>query len=277
MKLSISIISYNAKEHLKNCLDSIQKNLRNVEYEIIIVDNGSVDGSVKMIKKEFPQIFLIENEENRFFSHANNQAIKASKGEYILILNSDTLIFDNSIEKMLLFMSQNPAIGALGGKMLHTDGRDQGNAWKFRVPLESIFSQDPIWRLFGKRFIIKRKETLVPRETDVISDAFMLVRHQAIFAVGLYDERFKLYYTEDDICHKLRRKGWKCYYFPSARVTHKLFGSSKGVSKMAWIQLTDKLKYYQKYHGLGIAMGIGFFSLIDFIIHLLKGLKKCQE
>ena len=277
MKLSISIVSYNAKKHLKTCLDSIQKNLRNIEYEIIVVDNGSIDGSVKMIKEEFPQTFLIENEENRFFSHANNQAMKASKGEYILILNSDTLIFDNSIEKMFLFMSQNPTIGALGGKMLFTDGRDQGNAWKFRVPLESIFSQDPIWRLFGKRFIIKRKESLVPRETDVISDAFMLVRYQAIFAVGLYDERFKLYYTEDDICHKLKRKGWKCYYFPSACVTHKLFGSSKGVSKMAWIKLTDKLKYYQKYHGLWIAMGIGFFSLIDFIIQLLKGLKKCRE
>ena len=277
MKLSISIVSYNTKEHLRACLDSIQKNLKDIEQEIVIVDNDSKDGSIRMIKEEFPEIRLIENKENLFFACANNQAIRVSKGKYILLLNSDTLLFDNSIKDMILFMEQNPDVGAIGGKMLYKDGGDQGNGWKFRVPLESIFSQDPVWRLFGKGFRIKRKESIVPKEMDVVSDAFMMVSRQAIFEAELYDERFKLYYTEDDICHKLKRKGWKCYYFPSACVVHKLFGSSKGASKLAWIKLTDKLKYYRKYHGLWITMGIGFFSLIDFVMHLLKGLKECRE
>jgi len=279
VKLSISIVSYNTEKYLKTCLESIQKNLKDIEYETIVVDNKSTDESIKMIKEKFPEVHLIENEENLFFAHANNQAIRASKGEYILLLNSDTLISDNSLKSMVLFMEQNPGVGALGGKMLYENGRVQSIGWQAHKPLEEIFNAELARRLFRKKYKVNEIGIKGPKEVDVVSDAFMLVRRKAIFEIGLYDERFKLYYTEDDICHRLKRKRWKVYHFPDASVVHKLFGSSQKISnfRMGLVILSDKIRYYHKYYGLPVAIEIGFFIWTDFIVQLAKGLKRCQE
>ncbi|MBI4722907.1 MAG: glycosyltransferase family 2 protein [Candidatus Stahlbacteria bacterium] len=151
--------------------------------------------------------------------------------------------------------------------------------WKFHTSLELVFRQEPFIRFFRKK-LIRYSSPSIPTETDVVSDGFMLVRREALFEIGLYDERFLMYFTEDDLCHRLKRAEWKVYYFPDSSIIHKLFGSVKRVPKikMAYIRTIDTLKYCAKYYELPIAFLISLFVLLGFIIELIKLLKgvKCQ-
>jgi hypothetical protein len=274
MELSISIVSYNTKDSLKECLSSLVRHIQDIEYEIIVVDNSSCDGSPDMIKQEFPNVRLIENNKNAFFTKANNQAIRISKGQYILLLNSDTMVIDNSIQTMLNFMSHHPSAGAVSGKILFPDGRLQSIGWNFHTPLNVILNQDPIKKIFIKKYLsrlITHNSSSIT-EVDVVSDGFMLLRREAIFGIGLYDERFLLYYTEDDLCRRLKTKGWKVYYLPPASVIHKLFGSTKkGANiKIAGIRAIDTIRYFAKYYKFHIDLGIGFLLLFGLGIEISK-------
>jgi hypothetical protein len=269
IELSIIIVNYNTRENLKECLLSIQKHIKGVEYEVIVVDNSSCDGSKEMVKRLFPTVLLIENKKNFFFTRANNQGIRRSKGEYILLLNSDTIIMDNSIKKMLAFMNDNPKIGGMSCKILFPNKRIQTSFWNFRTPINEITRQAPFRRKISHTFL---ETTEAPHPVDVISGAFMLLRRQSILEVGLCNEQFLLYYTEDDICHKLKKKGWEIYHFPNASIIHRLFTSSKKIFpiKMALIRAIDTLKYCEKYYNLPIALGISFFLGVDLFLEILK-------
>jgi len=226
MKLSIVIVNYNVKFFLEQCLISVAKAIEKIDAEIIVVDNNSIDGSIKMLKEKFPRVYLIENSENVGFSKANNQAIKQSKGEYILLLNPDTLLEDDTLKKVLAFADEKPDAGGIGVKMIDGQGRFLPESKRGLptpdVAFYKIFGLSklfPYSKTFGKYHLTYLDENEI-HEVDVLSGAFMLLRKSVINKTGLLDETFFMYGEDIDLSYRIKKAGYKNYYFPKTRIIH---------------------------------------------------------
>ena len=226
MKLSVVIVNYNVKYFLEQCLHSVLKACRDLDSEILVVDNNSVDGSVQMIRKKFPEVRLIENKENRGFSRANNQAIRQSLGEYILLLNPDTLVEDDTLTKSIRYMDEHPDAGGLGVKMLDGKGKflpeskrgvpSPGVAFCKIFGLSRLF---PKSRIFGKYHLGYLDKDQI-HEIDIISGAFMLLRKKVLDKIGLLDEEFFMYGEDIDLSFRITQAGYKNIYYPETRIIH---------------------------------------------------------
>lgn len=226
MKLSVIIVNYNVQHFLEQCLHSVFKASKNTNTEIIVVDNNSVDGSVAMVKEKFPQAAVLENKKNTGFSYANNQAIKIAKGEYVLLLNPDTVVEEDTFEKVIAFMDAHPDAGGLGVKMIDGKGNFLPES-KRGLPTPSVafykifgFSKlFPKSRTFGKYHLgfLDKDQT---HEIEILSGAFMLLRKKALDTVGLLDERFFMYGEDIDLSYRILLGGYKNYYFPETRIIH---------------------------------------------------------
>ena len=226
MKISIIIVNYNVKYFLEQCLHSVHKGCDGLDAEIFVVDNDSVDGSVKMVKEKFPEVHLIENKENRGFSSANNQAIRKSKGEYILLLNPDTIVEDDTLRKVVDFMDQHPDAGGLGVKMLDGKGKFLPESKRglpypsvafFKVfGLSSLFPKSRFFSAYHLGYLDKDKTHVV----DVLAGAFMLLRKKILDKIGLLDEAFFMYGEDIDLSYRITKAGYKNYYFPETRIIH---------------------------------------------------------
>ncbi|OGH24805.1 MAG: hypothetical protein A3B47_00200 [Candidatus Levybacteria bacterium RIFCSPLOWO2_01_FULL_39_24] len=240
LDLSIIIVSYNAKEFLRKCIASIVKNIKNVSYEVIVVDNNSTDSSSEMVKKEFPQIKLIANKKNFGFSKANNQGIKISEeSKYILFLNPDTIVNEQSVEGMVKFMDSHSDAGASTCKLVMPNGRiDDASHRGFPTPWNSFCHFSGMSRIFPKSQIfagynlgwMNFEKT---HEIDVLAGAFMLVRRVAGKEAKWWDEDYFFYGEDIDFCYQLKAKGWKIYYVPTFSIIHYkgVSGGIKSVSK----------------------------------------------
>jgi O-antigen biosynthesis protein len=226
MKLSIVIVNYNVKYFLEQCLHSVQKACNGIDSEIFVVDNNSVDGSVKMVREKFPDVRLIENKENKGFSSANNQAIRKSKGEYILLLNPDTIVEDDTLQKSVRFMDDHPDGGGLGVKMLDGKGKFLPES-KRGLPSPSV----AFYKIFGLSALFPRSKIFgkyhlgyLNREkihtVDVLSGAYMLLRKKVLDGIGLLDESFFMYGEDIDLSYRITQAGYKNYYFPETRIIH---------------------------------------------------------
>ncbi|MBN2237176.1 MAG: glycosyltransferase [Bacteroidales bacterium] len=226
MKLSIIIVNYNVEFYLEQCLLSVQKAMNGIDGEIWVVDNNSVDYSIRMLREKFPEVNIIQNEINVGFSVANNQAIKQAKGEYILILNPDTIVEEDTFHKTLEYMKSNQKVGGLGVKML--DGR--GNFLpesKRGLPKPSVafYKIFGLSRLFPKSKIAGRyhlgfldKDEI--HEVDVLAGAFMLIPKKVLDEIGLLDERFFMYGEDIDLSYRITKAGYKNIYFPKTTIIH---------------------------------------------------------
>lgn len=226
MKLSIVIVNYNVKYFLEQCLHSVLKACRELDTEILIVDNNSVDGSVQMIRKKFPEVHLIENKDNKGFSKANNQAIRKSRGEYVLLLNPDTLVEDDTLTKIVQYMDKHPEAGGLGVKMLDGKGKFLPES-KRGLPSPSVafFKIFGLSRLFPKSHIFGKyhlsyldKDQI--HEIDILAGAFMLLRKKVLDKIGLLDEEFFMYGEDIDLSYRITQAGYKNIYYPEARIIH---------------------------------------------------------
>lgn len=226
MKLSVIIVNYNVQHFLEQCLHSVLNAGRKVPIEIIVVDNNSVDGSVSMVKEKFPSVSLIENKKNTGFSFANNQAIKISSGEYILLLNPDTVVEEDTFEKVVSFMDTHPDAGGLGVKMLDGKGKFLPESKRGlptpAVAFYKIFGLAALFpksKLFGKYHLgyLDKDKT---HEVDILSGAFMLMRKTVLDKVGLLDETFFMYGEDIDLSYRIILGGYKNYYFPETRIIH---------------------------------------------------------
>jgi len=227
MELSIVIVSWNVKELLGGCLRSIIETVHNIEYEIVVVDNNSSDGSVDFIKTNFPQVVLIENFDNRGFASANNQGFKAANGEYIFILNPDTVVKSDAISILLKQIKTLSKAGIVGPKLILGDGKTQFACARklptlLNVSLLQGFSIGNI-PVFGKYF---KKRMAFPynynklEQVEAISGASMLMKKDLLFQVGLFDEDF-LHGGEDIfLCNKITEFGKKIYYIPECEIIH---------------------------------------------------------
>jgi len=234
MKLIVVIVSWNTLELTRNCLNSLFPELRDIDGEVWIVDNHSSDGSVEMIKKEFPEVNLIENAENVGFARANNQILKKASGDLYLLLNTDTIIPQGSIRGLRAFMKNNPLAAAAGPKLKNADeivemplkplptlmGEFRYCLSYHFFPFESLFR-----RILGYRQIDWRKIT-EPTEAEVLSAACLIIRDEVIKTIGVLAEDYFLFSEENDYFYRMRRAGFKGYYIPEIEVIH-LIGRSR--------------------------------------------------
>lgn len=233
MDVSIIIVNYNTPKLTVDAIDSILSSQTKYSFEIIVVDNHSSDHSVQLIKERFPEVKLIVNEENVGFAKANNQGINLSNGRYILLLNSDTIVKEDTIEKMIEFMDKNRQVGASGCKVLLPNGKlDQACHRGFPTPKASFYYLVGLSKLFPKsprfnQYHLGYMNFDEPHPIDCLVGAFMLVRREVIEQVGLLDENFFMYGEDIDWCYRIKQAGWEIYYCPSTSIIHYKGASSK--------------------------------------------------
>ena len=226
MKLSIVIVNYNVKYFLEQCLYAAFKAASKISSEIIVVDNDSVDGSCQMVTEKFPEVTLIANKENMGFSKANNQAIRIAKGEYILLLNPDTVVEEDCFLKIVQFMDKTPDAGGLGVKMIDGKGRFLPES-KRGLPTPEV----AFWKMFGfsslfphskrfGRYHLGYLDNDQIHEVEVLAGAFMLLRRETLGKVGLLDEDYFMYGEDIDLSYRITKGGYKNYYFPETTIIH---------------------------------------------------------
>lgn len=260
MKLSIIIVNRNTKNLLKKCLKSIYSETKNIDFEVFVVDNASQDGSIEMVEKEFcksglyPDIHLIQNKKNLGFARANNQAIRKSRGEYILLLNPDTQILNQAIEKSISFLDTRLEIGILGCKLLNPDGSIQPSCRTYPTFLSQAIILLKLHNLFPKFLPIRKYYMLdfdhcQAREVDQVMGAFFLIRKKVIDEIGLLDEKYWIWFEEVDFCRRARKAGWKIYFWPKAQIIHQKaasFDQVCGLKKQFWLN-RSMLRYFRKF------------------------------
>jgi len=246
--LSIVIVNWNTRELLRNCLVSVYKTLGNaLFFEVFVVDNGSTDGSREMVKAEFPRARLIENETNRGFAAANNQALAIMSGRYALLLNSDAVLTEKAVSTLFQFLEAHPEAGMACGQLLNADGSKQNSIAPFPTILTLLLNVSLLEYLFPKRYPSKRYHHGQPVEIESGVGACLILRKQALDQVGLFDERYFFFFEETDLALRLRKAGWKIYHVPEVLIYH-YQGQSVARNEDARIQFyRARYQFFQKW------------------------------
>lgn len=226
IKLSVIIVNYNVEYFLEQCLNSCIKAMKDVSCELFVVDNNSIDGSLDMVRTKFPNVQLIANKDNVGFSKANNQAMRIAKGEYVLLLNPDTVVEEDTFKKVVDFMDKTPEAGGLGVRMLDGKGKFLPESKRgLPTPAVAFYKIFGISKLFPKsttfgRYHLGYLSEFETNEIEILSGAFMLMRKEALDKVGLLDEAFFMYGEDIDLSYRIILGGYKNYYFPETRIIH---------------------------------------------------------
>ncbi len=226
MQLSIIIVNYNVKYFIDQCLLSVEKAIENIDAEIFVVDNNSADGSCSMIKEKYKNVYLIANKKNTGFSYANNQAIKMAKGEYVLLLNPDTVVEEDSFEKCLSFMNNHKDAGALTVKMIDGKGHYLPESKRgLPTPCTAFYKIFGLTKLFPKskkfaRYYLGHLNKDEINEIEILPGAFMFMRKNCLENVGYLDEDYFMYGEDIDLSYRLLKSGYKNYYFPKTTIIH---------------------------------------------------------
>lgn len=231
MDLSVVVVSWNTRDLLRDCLASIERTVTDLVNEIIVVDNGSADGSCAMVSSEFPRVRLLRNEANRGFAEANNQAILIATGRYVLLLNSDAMLCGDTARRMVDFLDAQPAVGVVGGKLLNPDGSFQSSYATFPTMWGELLLQTGLskWLLPSTYPSYPEHLSATCREADWVGGALLMARHAACSGIGLLDRGYFMYAEEMDWCYRMKRGGWKVFYLPEAAAIHHAGGSSARV------------------------------------------------
>lgn len=223
-KISIVIVNYNAKDLLSECLNSLLTELQDVEHEVIVVDNASTDGSQEMVKRDFPEIDFVQNKENIGFPRANNQVLSRCYGEYVVLLNPDTIVLPGSIGKMIDFVDNNKEYGAVGPAIMNPDGTIQ--VWcmrRFPTLWSMFFEMTQLSRIFHRSTIfgslkMTRWDRLDSRDVECLAGAAILIRKNILDEIGLLDEH--MYMEDVDLCFRILTAGWRIRYLSTAKLIH---------------------------------------------------------
>jgi GT2 family glycosyltransferase len=267
--LSIIIVNWNVKDYLRECLISVIEKTKGITSEIIVVDNASVDGSVEMVRREFPRVRLVENSENVGFGRANNLAVPFTKGKYIGLLNPDTILVNDAFSLLVAHLEKDLTIGIVGPKLLAGDGTIQGmSARKFNNFLDWLKLS-----LFGRRSLKPmhihgdQSEYEMDRQVDCVSGACMVVRRDIIQKEQIFDPIFFMYGEDVDLCYTTVRLGWRVFYLSKAIVIHYGGESSKQEANIVQYDMDAvhnlAIKRYGKLAGY-------VFKIVNLAIWLLK-------
>jgi GT2 family glycosyltransferase len=258
--VSICIVTWRTKGPLEACLGSIFQTIQGVRFEVLVVDNASRDGTVEMIKATFPLVRLLENRENLGFPKAANRAIEDAGGRHILLLNPDTLLRPEAVERLVHFMDGSSAIGAASCTILNPDGTLQPECRRsFPTLTTEFFELTGLYRVFpNNRFIGQwRMASWRPRspcEIQLASGACMMIRREAMEAVGPLSEDAFMFLEDLDYCYRLRQKGWKIYFYPDAEIIHQGQQSTLQVlPRVRALSYDARHKFFRMYYGAGSA------------------------
>jgi hypothetical protein len=230
---SIVIVSFNTKDVLRDCLESLKKVEREIDFEVIVSDNGSTDGTVEMIKKSFKQEKLLENKKNLGFSKGNNAARKVVKGKYILFLNSDTVVPKNTLSKCVEYLENNEDVGAMTCKIVLPNGKlDRDTRRSFPTPFVALTHFSGLDRLFPKSKLLGKywysyMDENIEHEVDVIQGAFHLTRKEILDKANWFDEDYFLDGEDIDLCFRIKELGYKIMYYPKVKIVHVKKASKK--------------------------------------------------
>lgn len=259
MDLSVCIVSWNTKDLLRKCIQSILDKTAGLDYEIIVVDNDSKDGSLEMVRQEYPPCKVINSGQNLGFARANNLAVLHASGKYILYLNPDTEFETNALYGMYDCLEKNQTYGALGCKLIYPDGSLQYTcARAFTTPLNEFCELAMLYRIFPKSPFFSTVEMYYwdhesSREVDCISGACIMARKTIIDGLGGFDEEYFMYAEDVDLCYRIRKAGWKIYYLAQEKIIHHEGASSKKKPNKHYstVQIRDSnVLFFKKNFGL---------------------------
>jgi N-acetylglucosaminyl-diphospho-decaprenol L-rhamnosyltransferase len=249
--LSIVIVSWNVREALRACLNSIPGEETALEPEVFVVDNASCDGSAEMVARDFPAVQLVRNSGNLGFAKASNQGIGLAHGRYVLILNPDTLVQDRALEHMVQYADAHPDIGALGPKLVSEEGAiDYRGARRFPTLWSDLQKRlRLVHPVFGDNAMMGWDHR-TSREVELLCGACMLVRREVIESAGMFDEAFFLFGEDVDWCFRIRRAGWKIFYLAEAVVVHLGGKSSESVRDQLGFEIAQsRHRFFRKAYG----------------------------
>jgi GT2 family glycosyltransferase len=272
--LSICILTLNARDFLRACLHSIQEHTT-LDHEIIVVDNGSSDGTSDMLQTEFPTVRLIQNQENLGYTYPNNQAMQLAKGRFIALLNPDTLVHSGAFEQLCAFLESHPDVGIVGPKVLNPDGtlqapcrRGDSRPWAVISYFTGLAKRFPDKAFFNGYLLTHLPEDQI-HPVDGVSGSCMFIRREVVDQIGYLDERFFAYQEDADYCLRARQAGWQVYYNPEAQITH--FGGQGGSRvqpyRSIWAWHKSYFLYYRK-HFAG-----DYFFLFNWLYYVAMGVK----
>jgi GT2 family glycosyltransferase len=282
--VSVVIVSFNTCRVLRECLSCVYREVRSLRVQVIVVDNGSADGSPRMIEQDFPDVVLIRSEANLGFGGANNLGFQSALGRYIVLLNSDAFLGEESLERSVAHMDANPRAGLGGARLTGRDGSWQPSARMFPtifndlIGLSGLAARFPQSRLFGRpdRTWANQGEAA---EVDWVPGAYSIIRAEALAAVGLFDPRFFLYYEEVDLCKRIKQKGYSIWYWPDISVVHiggessrqirSLELSRSGAQLTLW-RMRSMLLYYRKHH----VLSAWFAMLVELVWYWLQSQRR---
>lgn len=283
IKLSIIFVNWNTSDLTRYALASVYKETHVIDFEVIVVDNNSADNSVEIIKKEFPQVVLISNPDNRGFGKANNQALKIAQGDYLMFLNTDVIVLDGALTKLVNYLDQHSDVMMVGPRLLNRDMTFQHACRRMLPnPLNSFFHLFGLTKIFKNNKVVNEyKQYATDQEitgpTEALSGAAMMFRRQVYKEIGGFDEVFFMYGEDLDFCKRVLDKGWKTVYVSDARIIH--FGgqsSGKRRTKSLFNFYEAMWLYYKKHfkynilNNLFVWSGIKFRMVVALIMNIFK-------
>lgn len=253
MTLSICIVNWNTRNHLRDCLASIDAHPAGAPYEIIVVDNASEDGSAEMVREQFPQVKLIANRENAGYAAGNNQALSIAQGKFLLLLNPDTEIQENTLNEAIAFFGSHPEAGAIGALQRFPNGDIQPSVRSFPYPLPLFFEIVGMSRLFPRCPLLAHYRMGAfgydrVQEVDQPMGTFLMVRRETVSQVGLLDEDFPLFFNDVDWCYRIKQAGWKIYFVPEVMILHHGGASTSQVRRTAIRESHRALERFYRKH-----------------------------
>jgi N-acetylglucosaminyl-diphospho-decaprenol L-rhamnosyltransferase len=252
LDLSIIVVNWNTRELLRECLDAVYNTVKSVSFETIVVDNGSTDGSLRMLRNDFPQAELLANEENLGYAEANNQGISISKGKHVLLLNSDAVLQEGTVERMVAFLEGRREVGVVGPALILPNGSYQMGAGGFEFSLLTAFNYfsflSKLSPLSMKGLWLEQKDSFKQEiEVDWVSGACLMARAELFRTVGSLDTSYFMYMEDVEWCRRVREAGYKIFYLPFARTIHQYRASSSKHTATEWLESVDS--YYRLRHG----------------------------
>ena len=261
--LSICIVTLNTREYLEACLHSLKAQTHRLRLEVIVVDNGSADGSQEMLGRDFPQVKLIQNQQNRGYTAPMNQALHQGTGRYLAQLNPDTLVHESAFDRLVEYMDAHPEVGICGPKVLNADGTMQKSCRRGESrPLAVIGYISGLYRLFpNHRGLNQYHLNYLPEDetnvVDGVAGSCMVIRREVIDQIGYLDEAYFAYQEDADLCFRARQAGWQVVYMPGAQITH--FGGRGGSRFQPWRSIYEWHRSYWVYYRKNLARDYSVF------------------
>ena len=287
MKLSVVIVSYNVSHYLLQCLDSLQRALRGIDGEVIVVDNHSRDNSVALVHQAHPEVKVIENLHNLGFSKANNIALRQATGEYALLLNPDTIVADNTIRDCIAFLDLHPDAGAAGVMMLNADGTVAPESRRgVPTPLTSFYKLSGLCRMFPRsprfgRYYLGHLPWHTPQQIDIVSGAFCMLRRSVLDKVGLLDEDYFMYGEDIDLSYRILKQGATNWYLPYPILHYKGESTQKSSFRYVHVFYQAMLIFFRKHFShlgllvtLPIKTAIWFKALVALVAMLTNRMRR---